>query len=413
MKRTLDNIIGMVGVFAAIAIGIYNVAGMLLAGPRGMPFIRTPLALLEELAFYFGISTDIINWFTPLFWLYMVLYILLTAAFCVALWRRTSYRVQRHAAIDAWLLLTQMTIALATDPQLLFIVAAEIAFVLPRRNAFLLLGAQMVAYVVIQVPYLFGVPGLLMPALDLSAAIIDHGLTLAWMAVAFGIGYLAAVERRGRLKLAAAHAQLQATQQFLADTLRVSERVRISRNLHDAIGHHLTALNLHLELGLRQSGDAASESFQVSRKLAQGLLGEVRGIVGIEREDHVICLKQALATLCSGIPAPRIDLAYDDTIEISDPALAHVIFRCIQEAITNAIRHSGATNVQIEVCKQADGLAIHIGDDGKGVRVKTDGNGLRGMRERVDEMGGSVTAGNRPQGGFGIHVQLPYVGAYA
>jgi two-component system sensor histidine kinase DesK len=413
MKRSLHNIIGVVGIFAAIAIGLYNVAGLLLAGPHVIPFIRTPLALLEELAFYLAVAADIGNWFAPMLWLYIALHILLTGAFCVALWRRTSYYFTRHTTIDACLLLAQISIALATDPQLLFIVAAEIGFVISRRNAFLLLGAQMAAYVVMQVPYLLGVPGLLLPPLDLFAALIDYGLNLAWMVVAFGIGYLAAVERRGRFKLAAAHAQLQATQQFLADTLRVSERARISRNLHDAIGHHLTALNLHLDLGLRQSGDAAPESFHVSRKLAQSLLGEVRGIVSIEREDRVLCLKQALATLCSGIPTPRIDLIYDDAVEISDPALGHVIFRSIQEAITNAVRHSGAANVQIDVRKQAEGLAIDISDNGKGVRAQSDGNGLRGMRERIDELGGTLAAGNRPQGGFGIQIQLPYAGEFA
>ena len=81
----------------------------------------------------------------------------------------------------------------------------------------------------------------------------------------FTLAWLVRQERSTRLALAASHGELLATQSLLGDTVRASERTRIARDLHDAIGHHLTALNLHLDIATRQSAGAATPALQTSR----------------------------------------------------------------------------------------------------------------------------------------------------
>src|SRR6202011_2427221 len=134
-----------------------------------------------------------------------------------------------------------------------------------------------------------------------------------------------------------------------ADGVRDSERARIARDLHDALGHHLTALNLHLDLASRHVGSGAVESLRISRELAQSLLAEVRATVNTQRGQRAINLRQALETLCAGIPFPSIALSYDERIEIGEPTLVDTIFRTVQEAITNAVRHSGASEVSVNL----------------------------------------------------------------
>jgi two-component system sensor histidine kinase DesK len=415
MKHSKNNILGVVGVFATGALTVLFMTALFQAGPRALLFLHTPLELLLE--FLSGsMNGSREHALLIAYWLYLLLFGLLSVVFGWAFWVRTSLRNNRSPQFNAFLLVLQMFIALCIHQEQphAILVAAELAFVLPRRTAFYWLGAQMMMFSAMQIPILLGF-GNWFPALDLAGSILNSCLTLVWLGIAFGVGYLASAERRGRIKLAVAHAELLATQQLLTDTLRVSERVRMSRNLHDAIGHHLTALNLHLDLGLRQTGLQALESFHLSSKLAQSLLEEVRAVVSIDREDQIIELRHALETLCSGIPVPRIALAYDETIEISDPAVAHSIFRSVQEAITNAVRHSGAAVMEIGLQKRLDGVAIVIDDNGKGMDIDMDqfelGNGLRGMRERIQLLSGTLNITNRPTGGCRLQIWLPKLGA--
>jgi signal transduction histidine kinase len=183
--------------------------------------------------------------------------------------------------------------------------------------------------------------------------------------------------------------------------------------LHDAIGHHLAALNLQLDLALRQVGSHANESVQTARALAQCLLAEVRIVVGSERAQQDFNLRQALETLCAGIPAPRIALSCDDRLELHSPTLAHTLFCAMQEAISNTVRHAGAKVMHIVLSNGNEGLTISISDDGKGLPTMAAlhaGNGLRGMRERIEAHGGTLEAANRPEGGFGMQIRLPRSG---
>ncbi|MES2935574.1 MAG: ATP-binding protein [Pseudomonadota bacterium] len=432
MKRFSENILGLIGIFASVALGIAAAMQILMLGPRIFPLIQNPLALVVGVSVQLLAGANDDNVLQLAYWLYLMLHALAVGLFAFAFWRRTSDAVKRPAGNAGAMLALQMLIGLCVQSELLNVVAAELGYVLLRRNAVKWLVAQVLAFFVLRMLSFLDV-GIWFQPLDLVADAIDIGVSMVWMVVAFGVGYLAASEKRGRIERGLAHAEILATQQMLMDSLRASERLRISRNVHDAIGHHLTALNLHLELGLRQlenkgsaqvntgahlpatelATERATESFRISRALAQGLLAEIRSVVSVERDDQSICLRQALDILCSGIPVPRIALSYDETLDLVDPMLAHAIFRGVQEAVTNAVKHARADAVDVTLLRQHDGVSVTVSDNGTGVRKLAEGNGLAGMRDRVEALRGSLELKNGVSGGFRVQLWLPIPGGAA
>lgn len=408
MNHRAFNLIGSVGVFSCVMVGAFHLISVLMAGPRVLPFLQTPLSVFCIHLFNGAFSVPnraqggVLD-------LYVALYLTWLVVLSVLFWRRTRDGINSDPEHSHSLLGMQVLIALCCEPSLLNIIAAELAFVLPQRKALLGLGLQICAFITLSLPVVFGVGGLIAP-LDPVADGLEMLMNVAWMVAAFGVGYLAGAEKRNRVKLEIAHAELLATQHLLKDTLQASERARISRNLHDVLGHHLTSLNLHLQLGLRQSGAEATESFLLSRQLAQGLLDEVRHAVSSEREERAIDLHQALRILCSGIPMPHIQLSYPAQLQIHNPALAHTLFQCVQESITNTLKHAGASHVQVVFVEEEQNLSVVIQDDGKGAPKLEEGNGLRGMRERVRLLQGQFRIASSLSGGFALHLQFPLTG---
>jgi two-component system, NarL family, sensor histidine kinase DesK len=278
------------------------------------------------------------------------------AVFATAFWARTSPSRQRSPSLDLQLLGAQTVIALLGPTELVHVVAAELAIVLPLRSAWRRLGALVLADVAVKIPFIMGVVG------DLNFLANPGGITLcvAWDSALhpafFGMGLFFSAERLGRVRPARAHSELRATQQLLADAIRASERARIARDLHDALGHNLTALNLHPDLAARQAAAEDIESLRLSRELAQCLLAEVRATVSAQRRQRAINSRQALATLCTGIPFPSVALSYDERIEIREPTVADTSFRTVQEAVTNPVRHSGAAAVRVPAGRRAGDL---------------------------------------------------------
>jgi signal transduction histidine kinase len=101
----------------------------------------------------------------------------------------------------------------------------------------------------------------------------------------------------------------------------------------------------------------------------------------------------------------HVDVADGTTIE--DPLQAHAILRCVQEVITNAMRHAQARNLWISVQRRDDGIVLTARDDGRGVDAVTSGNGLRGMRERFEELSGRVDFSSKPGAGFEVQAFVP------
>jgi signal transduction histidine kinase len=215
-------------------------------------------------------------------------------------------------------------------------------------------------------------------------------------------------EQLARRALAVANAEILAMRSLLLEGAREGERRRISRELHDSLGHQLTALRVQLELAAQLASGESAEALERASAVSQQAIGEVRRAVGALRRSEAIDLGEALRGLTTAIPAPRIHLApRDRPLHLSEPGLAHAILRCAEEAITNAVRHAGAHNVWIDTRCEPDRFELTVRDDGRGAAAVLEGHGLTGMRERVEELGGSIALRTSPGAGFEVRIVLP------
>jgi signal transduction histidine kinase len=230
---------------------------------------------------------------------------------------------------------------------------------------------------------------------------------LALQLVAFFVFDALSREAAARETLAVRNAELRGVGQILADSSRMAERLRISQELHDALGHHLTALSLNLEAALQLTQGAAHASVATAQDLARRLLMDVREIVAESRARDGVNIADALQTLIGAMPRPKIHIDVPAGLRTTDPERAHTLLRCAQEVVTNAARHSEARNLWIKVRCEGSTLRIEARDDGRG-SARTDGGfGIRGMRERVAQAGGELHVATRPGQGFEVTALLP------
>ncbi|HVN30707.1 MAG TPA: histidine kinase [Thermoanaerobaculaceae bacterium] len=310
------------------------------------------------------------------------------------------------------LLAAQVVLALALSSDLLYLAAAEIPFVLHGRRALAWFGGQSLltavgAFTSEPIALLSGAALLARPV-ALSLTVLS---ALAWQGLAFAAGTIAVSESRRRRELAQLIAELVATQQVLAQSARAAERTRIARDLHDAIGHHLAALSVNLELASHLAEPPAAPAIAAAQETARALLAEVRSVVGATRGETDVELRQALVLLASGVELPRVHLALPSGPVVLAQPTAHALFRAVQEAITNAVRHAAARNLWLEVRFEDGGITLTARDDGRGATAIVPGNGLRGMRERIEALGGRLTIEARPGAGLALLAWVPVGGA--
>ena len=233
--------------------------------------------------------------------------------------------------------------------------------------------------------------------------------TCGFMLFAVSAAHLARSEASARESLAKVNAELRATHALLADNARMAERLRISRDLHDVLGHNLTSLTVHLDVADRLAQGAGVQHVRCARAIAGTLLDEVRGVVSQIRVQPVD-LRATLLSLIEGLPGLRVGLTIPDELTALDPARADAVLRCVQELITNTLRHAQAHELSIEIRQDVDGaLSIAARDDGRGGEV-IEGHGLAGMRERFEALGGSLSIACAPGRGFSVEAQIPALG---
>ena len=223
---------------------------------------------------------------------------------------------------------------------------------------------------------------------------------LAFQLLAFFVTDVLAREARAREELRAAQARL-------AETTRLGERLRISRELHDALGHHLTALRLNLEVASRTAEGRAREPVEAAQSIAQMLLTEVRAAVDELRDPDRLDLGSALRALAEEMPRPRIHLSLPGSLPVGTGECALVVLRCAQEIATNAAKHAGAENLWLDLSARDGHLELRARDDGRGAAELGAGNGLRGLRERVERAGGAFVVETNPGAGFTVRATLP------
>ncbi|MFC9559705.1 sensor histidine kinase [Agromyces sp. NPDC056965] len=252
--------------------------------------------------------------------------------------------------------------------------------------------------------------------------------TLA-LAVCFGIGWFVRV-RRARASAFRAEAMRR------RQSAEERERVRIARELHDVIGHALSQINVQASVGLHlmdRDPEQARTALGSIKETSKSALDEVRTVLGVIRDGEAPLVPQAelaeLPRLVRGIRSPDLEARLVDRLaEAPRRAVQFAGYRIAQEALTNVVRHAGATEAVVTVERSGDEFVLTIDDDGSGPggagrgglgapgefgETSADlgeGSGILGMRERAALLGGSVELGASPLGGTRVTARLPWGG---
>lgn len=282
---------------------------------------------------------------------------------------------------------------------ILVLVAWQLALLLPLSVA--------ITWMLIQTSLLAIFLHTRLPGLTLFAT----SISLAFQLFALITASVAKSESRARSDLSRANAELRATRELLAESSRIGERSRISGELHDVLGHNLTALNIHLEVAKHLAEGKVLEHVEKSQSLAKILLQDVRGVVSAFSNNNSLDLRGAVKTLVEGLPYPEVHLSLPANLKIEDAARAHALLRCIQEIVTNTLRHSGAENLWLDVYEVDGGVEVQARDDGRGAESVQPGNGMSGMRQRLEEVGGRLRIESNLERGFSVNAWLPSNGA--
>ncbi|MBI2396388.1 MAG: sensor histidine kinase [Xanthomonadales bacterium] len=239
-------------------------------------------------------------------------------------------------------------------------------------------------------------------------AILQSVLYLGFSSFTFVTSMLARGQADAREEQRRLNSELRATRALLAESSRIAERVRIARELHDLVGHHLTALTLNLEVASHLVVGNAKDKVRQAQSVAKLLLSDVREVVSQLRDEAEIDLGGALRSLVEGVPSPKVVMELPEDFRVEDARRAHVLLRCAQEILTNTIRHARAEHLWLSFARAADGaLTLSSRDDGIGAESVAAGNGLSGMRERLNEFGGALEIDTAPGRGFRLTATLP------
>jgi signal transduction histidine kinase len=236
------------------------------------------------------------------------------------------------------------------------------------------------------------------------------GALLGFQAFAIVTAALARAESGLREDQARINAELVSTRELLRESTKLGERMRISRELHDSVGHHLTALCLYLEAALNSPADQAAHGIRQAQVSARDALEEVRSVVSAAQGGEDIHLHSALRLLAERIPRVRLNLSIPEELRITDATRANSILRCVQEITTNTLKHSDATNLWISLRLKDGGIEIEAHDDGHAPREAEAGFGLSAMRQRFEELGGSVSFETATGQCFLVRAWLPATG---
>jgi signal transduction histidine kinase len=233
--------------------------------------------------------------------------------------------------------------------------------------------------------------------------------------IAAGYGYVFLAGRSGFWRQQRHEAALAEAARRLEESER--ERARLSRDLHDTIGTTLSLVALYGALAEHKSDDAeTARKLAVSiRESARHALDDLRGLMaGLPQGPITLAeLCEVLAGVSARAAGPmgaRVSvIAQQGAARRIGGEVRTVIARVFQEAVHNALRHGGASNVDVTMQVAADRVSVSIVDDGSGFDLQAErlGTGLLGMRERAREVGGDVSLDSKPCGGTRLLLSLP------
>ncbi|CAG9607008.1 sensor histidine kinase [Pseudoneobacillus rhizosphaerae] len=215
--------------------------------------------------------------------------------------------------------------------------------------------------------------------------------------------------------LSEAHDQLQNYSKQVEELTTIRERNRIAREIHDTVGHKMTALLVQMELSkvlLKLDLPKAEETIEVCENLARDALQEIRLSVRTlhqEEEEHVAFIPAIRKLLADFFETTNLESVFELS---GDPTiipnyLQPIMIRTIQESLTNAKRHGGATSFLLKMNCSEEAITMITKDNGKGVHLIEPGFGLINIKERIEEHGGSVFFESFVGEGFQMNVLFP------
>ena len=222
--------------------------------------------------------------------------------------------------------------------------------------------------------------------------------------------------RRRAVSLAAR----SAASQRQAEQAAAAERARIARELHDIVAHHLSVVVLQAA-GARASGKPAGPALEKIEHSARQALEETSRLLNVLRdpgEDAGLAPQPgtgdldalAAAVRAAGVP---VNLIIDGDLAAIPAAMDVSVYRIVQEALTNILKHAGPARAEVTIGCEQDAVTIEVTDNGTGQPGNGSpggGHGLAGMRERAAVFGGELAAGPRPGGGYAVRARLPLGG---
>jgi signal transduction histidine kinase len=261
-----------------------------------------------------------------------------------------------------------------------------------------------------------------LPLVVLAAVLVWVGLTVRgfrsdavdlrlWQS--FGVGALSAAAAavatavRARTEARADRAQRAASE----------EKLQMAQDLHDGVGHGLAVIAmqagvaLHVlekdPLGARSSLEAIRDT---SREALEALRAELSQLTGDVAQRSPRRTLADLDALVARVAAGGLRVTRSGASAAAAPLSADAeatAYAVVQESLTNVLRHADATAVDLRIERAADELVVTVTDDGRGGAVQDEGMGITGMRTRVESMGGTLTLGPAPEGGFEVRAVMP------
>lgn len=199
--------------------------------------------------------------------------------------------------------------------------------------------------------------------------------------------------------------------------IRNQERVALARELHDTVAHHVSAIAVQAQAGGVVAGlqpEKAAEVLAAIESEASRTLAEMRSMVRVLREEAPAYSPQLgvadLPALARADAMPTVEVSLDGSLTRLARPVDAALYRLAQESLTNAVRHArSATRVAIDVRREGDAVRLRVSDDGRTEpgSAQEPGFGLLGMAERALLLGGSLSAGPGPDGGWVVEAALP------
>jgi signal transduction histidine kinase len=228
-------------------------------------------------------------------------------------------------------------------------------------------------------------------------------------------------EQKARLELAKANQKLREYAARIEEVATIQERNRLAREIHDGLGHYLTAINIQIKAAQARMGQdpaQAKEALGNAQNLAQEALADVRRSISALRADPSTNrpLPETLESLLEETRSAGLEASLDvqGTPTPLPPQVDFTLYRAAQEGLTNVRKHAHASRVELCLSYGERAVSLRVQDNGSGAASQADGDGaggfgLTGLQERVDLLGGILMVETSPGRGFSLKVELPRI----